>query len=148
MSVVETSVVIDAPPDEVWSVVADPRNLPGWDRHIVEVRGVPPDGLEQGTRYTVAIKIMGVKATVTSTVLELRPPEYSKVRLEGFLDGVVETSLEPLPDGRSKLQHRVSYRFGGGMLGQVAAEAVRSLGAGVMLKRGTLAQKRQVEQRP
>src|SRR2546425_967993 len=43
MSVVQVSVDVDAPPESVWAIVSDPRNLPRWDRRIVAVDGVPAE---------------------------------------------------------------------------------------------------------
>jgi carbon monoxide dehydrogenase subunit G len=145
MSVIETTLEVDAPPGQVWEVVSDPRNLPLWDRHVVAVRGVPPTGLRKGTSYLSDVRFVGVRTTVSAKVLELRPPRYAKVRLDGLLDATVETWVEPLTGGRSRLRHRVDYRFRGGPLGRLAARTVRMLGASAVLRRGTQAQKRQIE---
>ena len=48
MTRIRDSITIDAPPDEVWSVISDPRNLPRWNKHILSVRDVPENGLERG----------------------------------------------------------------------------------------------------
>jgi len=147
VSVVELSVEVDAPPAAVWQVVANPRNLPRWDRRIASVQGVPSGGLREGSEYTTEIKFMGIHTHGTSRVIELRPPEYSKVRVHGLVDGTVETWLEPLDGGgRTRLRHRVEYRFIGGPLGRAAARAVNLFGAPVLLKRGVEAQKRQAEE--
>ena len=34
MTTVEFSVEVEAPPERVWTVASDPRNLPHWDRHV------------------------------------------------------------------------------------------------------------------
>jgi uncharacterized membrane protein len=145
VSVVQSSIEIDAPPDRVWRFISDPRNLPKWDRHITSVSGVPSDGLREGSEYQAEMKFMGARAKVEATVLELKPSEYSKVRLHGIVDAVVETWLEPLDGDRTRLRHRVDYRFKGGALGSLAAEAIRLLGAPSLLRHGTDAQKRQIE---
>jgi uncharacterized membrane protein len=148
MSVVETSLLVEAPPEEVWSVVSDPRNLPEWDRHIIAVEGVPPTGIRKGTEYSTTVRLMGVRARIGARVLEFRSSEYSKIRLTGVLDATVETWLEPVDGGRSsRLRHRIDYRFRGGPLGAISAAAVRRLGAGALLRRGTEAQKQQAEHR-
>ncbi|HYT78440.1 MAG TPA: SRPBCC family protein, partial [Actinomycetota bacterium] len=96
MTVVEVSEVIDAPPKTVWDVVANPWNLPVWDRHIYEVKGVPKAGLERGTEYTTGVRFLGARAHASARVLEIEPERYSKIELRGLVDGVVETWLEPL----------------------------------------------------
>jgi uncharacterized membrane protein len=145
VSVVEASAVIEAPPDDVWSVVADPNNLPLWDHHIHEVSGVPESGLTEGSEYSTAVRFMGARARASLKVLEIEPPRYSKVQLRGLVDGVVETWLEPLDGSKTRLRHRVEYRFPGGPIGALAARAVRVLGASSLLRRGIQAQKSQAE---
>lgn len=149
MTVVRFAVELDATPEEVWAVVADPRNLPRWDRHIVAVEGVPEGGLRQGVEYTTVLRFMGVRARVGARALELRPPAYARMQLTGLLDATIVTRITPLDQGRSRLEHEVDFRFRGGPLGRLAAQAVRLLGgAGHLLRRGTVAQKRQVEEGP
>jgi uncharacterized protein YndB with AHSA1/START domain len=145
VSVVEVSEVIDAPPEAVWEVVADPKNLPLWDHHIYEVKGVPKTGLQAGTQYTTGVKVMGARAHATARVLELEPGRHSKIELHGMIDGVVETWLEPLDGNHTRLRHRVDYRFKGGPIGELTARAIRLLGATALLRKGIQAQKEQVE---
>jgi carbon monoxide dehydrogenase subunit G len=143
-SVVEVSVDIDAVPEDVWKVVADPRNLQRWDRHIALVEGASGE-LHEGDEYTAELRFLGARARAHMKVLALKPNEYSKVAMDGVVDGTVETWVEPLDGDRSRLRHRVKYRLRGGPLGEVAGRAVRMMGGGSILKRGVQAQKRQVE---
>lgn len=147
MSVVQTSVVVDASPERVWAVVANPKNLTQWDSHIEGVDGVPEAGVREGTEYTTTVRLMGVRTRVKVEVVELREEVYAKVRLAGLLDGTVETWLEPLEDGMTRLRHRVAYRFKGGPFGRLAARGVKLLGASMLLRRGAQAQKLQAEGR-
>jgi carbon monoxide dehydrogenase subunit G len=146
MTRARVAVDVNAPPDEVWEVIADPRNLTRWDRHIVRVEGAPPDGLSMGSGYTTEVRFMGIGARVDAKVVDIDPPHYSKIRVKGFMDATVETTVEPLGNGKSRIQHDVDYRFRGGPLGTMAAKALRLTGGPQhALRRGTLAQKRQVE---
>ena len=61
----EYSVEIDAPPEAVWEVTSDPRNLPHWDRHIVAVK-VPEKGLRLASMYSVVMGFMGVRRSVSA----------------------------------------------------------------------------------
>jgi uncharacterized protein YndB with AHSA1/START domain len=141
------AVEVDAPPEEVWKVVADPRNLPRWDRHIARVTGVPADGLKKGSRYTTEVRFMGIRAQVEAEVLEIDPPREAVVRLSGLLDATIHTVVTPQDGGRSRLEHEVEYRFRGGALGAMAAQAVRLTGGpALVLRRGSTAQKQQVEE--
>jgi len=148
MGHVSIDMEIEATPEEVWNVVSDPRNLPKWDRHILSVRGVPDDGLQEGVRYVTELKMLGVRGTVEAEVLEIDPPKRSRIRLRGLLDATVNTIISPLAGGRrSLLEHDVEYHFRGGGLAAFATQGLGLTGGpGVVLRRGTMAQKRQIEE--
>ena len=145
MTVVQFSVEVDAPPERVWDVTSDPANLPHWDRHIDSV-SVPHGGLGLGVRYRVVMRFMALRTTVGAEVLEWEPPWRAVIRLSGLLDGTVTTAIASLPFDRSVLRHEISYRFRG-PLGGIAARSIRAVGGSQLaLKRGVLAQKREIEQ--
>lgn len=146
VTVVDVLVEVDAPPERVWAVVSDPRRLSHWDRHVESVDGVPATGLAEGVRYTTIMRFLAVRGRVEAEVLELDPPHRAVVALRGLIDGVVTTTVEPLPGGRSLLKHVVDYHFRGGALGDLVARSLALLGgAQHVLRRGTLAQKREIE---
>jgi uncharacterized protein YndB with AHSA1/START domain len=143
---ISVSVEVDAPPQRVWSVAADPRRLPRWERHIVSIEDVPPGGLAKGATYTVVMRFVAVRTRVHAEVLEWSPPGYACVRLSGVLDATVRTTITPVGRRRSRLEHDVEYTFRGGALGELAARSLQLLGgAQLALRLGTLAQKRQIE---
>jgi len=142
----ECSIEVDAPPEAVWEVTSDPRNLPHWDRHIVAVK-VPSTGLRVGSHYAVVMGFMGVRTSVPCDVLEWEPPWRSKIHLGGLLNATVTTSIASLPFERSLLRHQIDYVFRG-PLGSFGAASVNAVGgAQYALRRGTLAQKREIEAR-
>lgn len=148
MNVVSVEVEVDAPPEAVWEVVSDPRNLPHWDRHIVRVTGVPATGLAEGLRYVTEMRFMAFHARVGAEVLEWEPPRRATIRLSGILDATVTSTVDPLGDGRSRLEHVVRYRFRGGPFGEIAARSLALVGGDhYALRHGTLAQKREIEER-
>jgi uncharacterized protein YndB with AHSA1/START domain len=148
MSVVEIDLVIEAPPEAVWEVISDPRNLPHWDRHISRVDGVPAEGLRLGSRYTTEMRFFAFRTHVGGEVLEWDPPHLCVIRLTGLLDATVTSIVEELPGGRSLLQHTIDYGFRGGPLGELAARSLSRMGgADLALRHGTLAQKREIEER-
>ena len=146
VTVVEFSVEVDAPPADVWAVASNPGNLPHWDRHICEVRA-PSEELGPGSRYEVVMALMSIRTTVRAEVLEWEPPWRAKIQLDGPLEATVITSIASLHDDRSILRHEVRYRFRG-PLGGLAAASVNAVGgAHLALRRGVLAQKREIEER-
>jgi uncharacterized protein YndB with AHSA1/START domain len=147
VTVVSVAVEVDAPPALVWEVVSDPANLPHWNRHIVRVAGVPEAGLDRGMTYETEMRFLGVHGRVQAQVLEWEPPRRASIRLAGLLDATVTSTVDPLDGGRSRLEHVVEYRFHGA-LGDVAAASLRLVGgAHFALRRGTLAQKHEIEGR-
>jgi ligand-binding SRPBCC domain-containing protein len=145
MTVVEASTVVDAPPESVWRVVSDPRNLPQWDRRIGRVRGTPAGPFRTGSEYETEVRFLGVRTRVPVVAEEVEEFEYARLHLGGLLSATVETWLQELPKGRTRLSHRVEYRFRGGLLGEFAAETVGVIGAHTLLRRGIEAQRRQIE---
>jgi carbon monoxide dehydrogenase subunit G len=144
MTTVEYSVEVDAPPEAVWAITSDPRGLPAWERHIESV-SVPDGGLGPSVRFNVTMSFMGVHASVPCVVREWEPPWRSVVELRGLLVATVATSIASLPFDRSVLRHEVRYVFKG-PLGSFGAASLRALGgAEFALRRGTEAQKRQIE---
>lgn len=146
MSLIREAIVVDAPVDEVWHVIADARNLPRWNSHIREVRGAPDRELKEGDSYRLRLRFMGVSAEVRAEVMELEAERFAKVRLSGVVTATIETFVKAIGRGRSRVEHVVDYHFPGGALGELAARTVRLLGAPVILRRGLRAQKQQVEQ--
>ncbi len=146
MTVVEVLVEVEAPPERVWAVVSDPRRLSHWDRHIESVDGVPATGLAEGVRYTTIMRFLAARGRVDAEVLEYEPPHRAVVALQGLIDGLVTTIVEPLPGGRSLLKHVVDFHLRGGLLGELVERSLALLGgAHHVLRRGTLAQKREIE---
>jgi uncharacterized protein YndB with AHSA1/START domain len=144
----EFDVVVDAPADAVWEVISDPRRLPHWERHIVRVEGIPADGLRVGLRYTTEVRFFAFRSTIDGEVIEWDPPHRSRIRLTGLLDATVTSTIEPLSGDRCLLEHVVDYRFRGGPLGEIAARSLARVGgAHLALRHGTLAQKRDIEER-
>jgi uncharacterized protein YndB with AHSA1/START domain len=95
-TVAEASIEVEAPPEVVWEVASDPRNLPYWDRHI-EAAHVARENLGPGARYEVTMRFMGVGARVQVEVLEWEPPWRAVLHLSGLLDATVTTVIASLP---------------------------------------------------
>lgn len=145
MSRISESIEVDAPPGDVWAVVADPRNLPRWNRFIRSVHDVPRNGLRAGARYWTELGGLGVTVKVRATVEEIDPPRYSRIRLTGPVDAVVTTTVHGAGPGRSRLEQEIDYHMPGGPVGELLARTIRLLGGRRLVRRGIRAQKRQIE---
>jgi uncharacterized membrane protein len=144
VTTIEFSVEIDAPPERVWLVTSNPANLPHWDKHIERV-DAPDEGLGLGVRYQVVMRFMSLRTIVDAEVLEWEPPWRAVIRLSGLLEATVTTAIASLPYDRSVLRHEITYRFRG-PLGGIGAQGIQALGGSQLaLKRGVVAQKREIE---
>ena len=144
---IRESTIVDAPVEDVWNVVSDPRNLPRWNKHIVAVHDVPEETLEPGSRYWTEIGGAGVQFQVRAQVEEIDPPRYSRIRLSGPLDAEVQTWVHPAGRQRSRLEHEVDFHLHHtGRLDELIGRALRVFGATTLLRRGIRAQKQQVEE--
>ncbi len=146
VSRIRESIEVEAHQEKAWRVVADPRNLPRWNRFIRSVSDVPPDGLQEGTKYRTELGGFGVSIEVHAEVEEIDPPRYSRIRLSGPIEAVVTTWVRPGGPRRSRLEHEIDYHIPGGAVGELLASTVRLFGGRQLLRRGIRAQKRQIEQ--
>jgi uncharacterized protein YndB with AHSA1/START domain len=143
---IRETTIVEAPVEDVWNVVSDPRNLPQWNKHIIEVHDVPEEGLEAGSRYWTELGGAGVVFRVRAEVEELDPPRYSRIRLSGPLDAIVQTWVHPAGRNRSRLEHQVDFHLHhAGPLEELIGKALRVFGAKSLLRRGIRAQKLQAE---
>ena len=146
MTVINVEVDVDARAERAWEVVSDPRNLANWDRHIAGVQDVPPTGLREGSVYVTVMRFMGMRIRVPSKVIEWDPPQRATFRLKGPIEATVTTTITSRGDERCALAHEVDYRFRGGPLGELASRSLAKVGgAQYALRRGALAQKRDIE---
>ena len=114
MPVVEESVVIARPPEEVFDYLAQADNLPVWDSSIVQAEQV-------GTRWRGASKILGRRFEWTTELTEFDRPRRSSSRsIEGKLQFTVTLLLAPADDG-TRFTYRVDAASGlGGVFGRLA----------------------------
>jgi uncharacterized protein YndB with AHSA1/START domain len=121
MPVVEESVFIARPPQDVFDFIADSANLTVWDVSIVKAEqiGTGPVGL--GTRSRGTSKIMGRHFDWTTEFTDFEPPKHIiSTCVEGQIKFSVSEVLEPAPGG-TKLTYRIDAESGlGGVFGRLA----------------------------
>jgi len=94
---IEQRIEIDAPPEHVFAVLADPSKLAQWQTSTVEVRREADGPLRVGERFQEVHAAFGRQVESTVEVMEHEPPSTLALRV---LDG-------PLPlDGRWTLERR------------------------------------------
>ncbi|MEW9533728.1 SRPBCC family protein [Microbispora sp. NPDC049125] len=118
---IDTTTVIDAPPGQVWEVIADFARYPEWNPFVREISGP----LVPGERLTVRIASPGGKSmTFQPRLLTAEPGRALRwkgtLALPRLFDGVHEFLIGPEGAG-TRLVHRETFSgllvpFGGGTI--------------------------------
>jgi uncharacterized membrane protein len=80
-------VVVDAPIEETWAVVADIPLQPEWMHEMKRVRLLTPGPVGVGTRGEATVRIFGISVTDPVEVTEFEPPVRFAIRHEGLFTG-------------------------------------------------------------
>jgi hypothetical protein len=111
------SILIHAPPDEVFAYVDDPSELPTWLANMVEVRDVIGTGLGQQYEYTY--KMAGLLLRGQNIVIEHVPNERGLHQVIGTISALWDYSVEPHKEG-TVLNIEVEYSIPIPVLGRLA----------------------------
>jgi carbon monoxide dehydrogenase subunit G len=140
--VVEESVVIARPPQEVFDFLSKFENIAVYDSSVTSSGQVGDGPVGLGSRGRGTSKIMGRQFDWTVEVTEFDPPRRMVSRsVEGKLDFTVTLMLEPAADG-TRLTQRIDAASGlGGVFGKLADALVeRAQGRTVRANLETLAE--------
>ena len=96
---VETSVVVRAPIERVWQVLADVEGQPRWMRDMKAVRIDQPGEIGVGTRAEADVRIFGLRVLDPISITAFEPPRSFAIRHEGRFSGSGDIRLEPDADG-------------------------------------------------
>jgi uncharacterized membrane protein len=100
---IESLIVIDAPVERVWAVLADIEDQPSWMADMKSVRLASGDPIGVGTRGTATVRMLGIAVEDPITVTEFDPPTRFAVRHEGSFTGLGVFTLEPGADGTTTI---------------------------------------------
>jgi uncharacterized protein YndB with AHSA1/START domain len=142
MPVVEESVVIARPPQEVFNFLSKFENIAVFDSSVTASEQVGDGPVGKGSRGRGSSKVMGRKFDWTIEYAEFDPPRRIVSRaVEGKLDFTVTLTMEPA-DGGTRLTQRIDAASGlGGIFGKVADPLVeRAQGRTVRANLETLAE--------
>lgn len=126
MSEVTTSIVLPAPPDEVWKVVMDPNRLQDWvtiHRRLDRAdRGDPHEGYEMEQH----IALRGVEFKVHWELVECERDRRALWEGRGPARSRARTEYRLSPDGHgaTRFDYRNEFKAPLGALGAVASRAI------------------------
>jgi uncharacterized membrane protein len=126
MPVIDETVVIARPADEVFDFLVRAENLARWDSSILECVQVGTGAVAVGTRYRGASKILGRRIEWTTEVVDFVPDVRSASRsVEGALTFTVAYELSASPGGTT-LRYRLAAESGlGGAFGRAMEPIVQ-----------------------
>ncbi len=100
---IRSLVVVDAPIEQTWSILADIPLQPEWMREMKRVQVITPGPIRAGTRGQATVRIFGVAVTDPVEVVEFEPPARFVIRHEGLFTGGGVITLEPGADGTTTI---------------------------------------------
>lgn len=111
MTAIVESIEISRSPEDVFSYVTDPSNLPEWQESVVSVRRDGDGSITEGSRVVVTRRMGRATREMTAELAELNPPSSWAVRgIDGPVRGNVKGTIEPLDDGtRSRVTIQLDF---------------------------------------
>ena len=126
MPSLEKSIEIAAPPETVWSIVADPSFVPKLYPHVIAVTPGHSRIATVGKSVTITAKVAGRKMLASLVATEVVPnKKFSYKHMpDGFLDKYLcSIVLEPSKKG-TKLTETVDFQAHAGYLGKTVSALV------------------------
>ena len=96
-------VVVDAPIEATWAVVADIPLQPAWMHEMKQVTMTTPGPARPGSRGEATVRIFGISVTDPVEVTEVEAPRRFAIRHEGLFTGGGVITLEPGADGTTTI---------------------------------------------
>ena len=123
---VERSIEIDAPPEAVYDLIADPDRLGEWVTIHQYVDGEAPDELVKGAKMAQCLRLAGRNFKVRWTVVESDRPNRLVWEGKGPVrsKAKVVNELEPTKKG-TRFSYLNEYSLPGGPVGNMAGPMVR-----------------------
>ncbi|MDQ0078443.1 SRPBCC family protein [Arthrobacter oryzae] len=121
MAVIEESVFIARPPQEVFDYLIRSENVPVWDSSVIRSEQIGDGPVGVGTRSEGTSKIMGRHFDWVTENTYFDPPNRTVIQsVDGKFDFTIAYSLEPQDHG-TRLTYRVDAPSGlGGVFGKLA----------------------------
>jgi carbon monoxide dehydrogenase subunit G len=95
----ESSIVINAPPDEVWTLIDKLEQWPQWMPSIKKIERVSKGPLATGSQLSVTAKVSGITIRLLMTITEFVPENSVVMKGKALGTRLIRFyNLEPLND--------------------------------------------------
>ena len=124
----ETEILIEATPQELWNVLMDFESYPDWNPFITSIEG----NVQVGQSITVFLQPPGQKvSTFSPKVLVVNPQKEfrweGKLLIKGLFDGQHYFQIEPVGDNQTRFIHGEYFK------GLLVAPLMRMIGEATRL---------------
>lgn len=120
---VERTCVIDAPPEAVFALVADPAENPSFTPSLVDITDV--EATEIGKRGRYVFRMLGLTTEGTFEDVAFERPTRRRYELAGDIRGIISWRVDP-SNGGSRVRYRASFEVPGPpVVNRVAVPFVR-----------------------
>ena len=94
-----TSIRVQAPPEKVWDVLADPRTFGHWVVGSKDIRRWDPEWPAAGAAFHHTFLVGPIPIKDSTSVLEADPPRRLVLRARARPTGVAHIAMDLIPDG-------------------------------------------------
>ena len=91
MPVVDDSIIINRPREEVFAFALDPTNVPLYNSNLIEFKQLTPGPVQKGTQNAGAVKVAGKRIDFTNEIIEF---EEGRRWLSRTIDSPFPVDLE------------------------------------------------------
>ncbi len=122
MTILEKSIVINAPVQAIEAISLDPSRIPDW---FAGIKSLEPDAVypEPGGRADIVYKSAGATFKLKVTVLELEQGRLYAHKMEGMVAGTYRTMYKP-EGNATRVTMWFDYEMPGAALGKVLDKLV------------------------
>ncbi len=117
MTVIEKSIVINAPIEQIFEMLNDPHRIQQFAPDVSRVEEVRETPNHIGASFRAVYSVMGIDIPTTFTVIDYAEPHKLVARMEGGQTGTFSWQMEPHGDA-TRLTVRIDYQLKGGLLGR------------------------------
>jgi uncharacterized protein YndB with AHSA1/START domain len=96
-------VIVDAPIEQTWAVIADVPLQPEWMREMKRLEMDAPGPVRAGSRGTATVRILGISVSDPVEIVKVEPPVRYVIRHDGTFRGGGVITLEPGADGSTTI---------------------------------------------
>ncbi|MEO7665179.1 MAG: SRPBCC family protein [Candidatus Limnocylindrales bacterium] len=102
-SPIRSVIVVDAPIERTWAVLADIERQPEWMHDLKSVTITTPPPVGVGTRGTGRVRVFGLTVEDPVEVTAFEAPTHFAIRHEGFVSGSGDLRLAAGADGTTTI---------------------------------------------